>query len=85
MNDEEEPKTETTRDNDEGVQPTADEEIKRINEETQRLNRAIAEKEHAEARAKLAGVTTYQEPEKPKEMSDIEYWKAAREGKFNKQ
>jgi len=75
----------TATDNDAGNEPQADEEVKRLNEETERLNRAIAEKENAEARAKAGGITTAgKEPEKQKEISDVEYSKNALAGKYNK-
>ena len=58
---EEEQKT-TKEDNREGVQSETVKEIERINADTERLNKAIAEKENADARAKIAGVSDAGQP-----------------------
>ena len=42
----------------EGFQSETNKEIERIRSETERLNLAIAEKEKADARAKLAGISS---------------------------
>jgi len=47
-----------------GVQSETDGQIKRLNEETERLNRAIAENENAKARARLGGVADAGQPQK---------------------
>ena len=51
-------KTEGTgANNDAGLQSETERQIERLKFETERLNQAIAEKENADARAKLGGVT----------------------------
>ena len=58
----------------EGIQSETAKETERINSETERLKKAIAEKENAEARAKIAGVTDAGiQPEKPVEETPAEY------------
>ena len=61
----------------------ANEEIERINAETERLNKSIAENENARARAKLAGISTFSAPDKPKEDSPKEYARKVLAGEFN--
>ncbi len=76
--------TEATPSKDAGDKSSADKEIKRINSETERLNKAIAEKANAEARAKAGGVTTLDVgPPKPKEETDEEYGERAYRGDAN--
>ncbi len=58
----------------EGVQSETVKETERIRAETERLNKAIAEKENADARAKIAGVTDAGvQPEPEKEETPAEY------------
>lgn len=58
----------------EGDKSEADKEIKRLHAETEGLNKAVAEKENAIAKAKIAGVTDAGvQPEKPKEETPAEY------------
>ena len=54
---EEKEQEEPTGDSEDGAQSPSTDEIDRINAETERIHKAIAEKKNAEARAKLAGVT----------------------------
>ncbi len=71
---EEEKPEEPTGDTEEGIQSAADEKVKRLNADTERINQAIAENENAKARQKLSGVTEAgQSPEKPKEETPHEY------------
>ena len=53
--DEKEEKQEPTEDAGDGVQPTADEQVKQLDADTERINKAIAENENAKARQKLSG------------------------------
>lgn len=61
-------------DNEKGDKPKADEEVKRINVDTERIKKAIAENENAKARAKLGGVALAEKPAVKKELSDAEYY-----------
>ncbi len=60
----------------EGIQPTADEKVKQLNADTERINQAIAENENAKARQKLSGVaeagvqTTPKAPETDEEYTE---------------
>ena len=46
----------TSEDAGEGSEPTADEKVKQLNEDTERINQAIAENENAKARQRLGGI-----------------------------
>ena len=71
----------TTEDTGEGDESETVKETKRISAETERLNKTIAEKENADARAKIAGVTDAGiQPEPPKEETPAEYAKRVSEG-----
>ena len=65
-----------SKDSGEGTQSEADKEIERLNAETERLNKAIAENENAKARKKIAGTLEGGQPpvekkeETPKEYKD---------------
>ncbi len=57
-----------------GDESAADEKVKQLNADTERINKAIAENENAKARQKLGGVTEAgQVQEKPKEETPKEY------------
>ena len=74
--DEEEQQTgeDAEEDTGEGIQSAADEKVKQLNADTERINQAIAENENAKARQKLSGVAEAGiVKEKKKEVSDIEY------------
>ena len=69
-----EEQTKSVKDNDEGSQSETVKDTERILAETERLNKAIAEKENAEARAKIAGVVEGPEQvEEKKEETPEEY------------
>ena len=66
----------STNDIGEGDKSETVKETERIREETERLNKAIAEKENADARAKIAGVTDAgEQPPKEPEETPAEYAK----------
>ena len=66
-------KEETTTTKDDGDKSQTVKETERIRAETDRLNKAIAEKENADARAKIGGVTAGNAaPDKPKERTPAE-------------
>jgi len=57
-----------------GDKSEADKEIERVNAETERINKAIAENDNAKARQKMGGVTVAgQQAEKPKAETPKEY------------
>ena len=63
-----------TEANDSGDKPTADDEIKRINADTERINKAIAENQRAKALQQAGGMSEAgQGTPKPKEETDKEY------------
>ena len=67
-----------------GDEPKADEEVERLNADTERIEKAIAEKKNAEARAKLAGVTVGKSPaEEPKRDTDEQYANKLWKGEVN--
>jgi len=63
-----------TEDNGEGHKLTKAEEIEQLNVETERLEKAIAEKKNAEARAQISGVVDAgEQPPEKKEETPAEY------------
>ncbi|KKL90647.1 hypothetical protein LCGC14_1902590 [marine sediment metagenome] len=79
----EEKKVEPVKDTGEGDKSETVKETERIRLETEGLNKAIAEKENADARAKIAGVTDAGiQPEKPVEETNAEYAKRVASGKI---
>ena len=58
---------------DDGTKSKATEEVERLNEDTERINKAIADNDNAKAREKLAGVSTLKQPKENKEETDKEY------------
>ena len=91
MSEEEEKKQEEEKAKQEAAKADADKRDKsetvkdteRIRLETEGLNKAIAEKENADARAKIAGVTDAGiQPEKPVEETNAEYAKRVASGKI---
>ena len=61
--------------NENGIQQTVDDKIKQLNDETQRLNEAIARNENEKARAKLAGVTLNSPEQNKKEETPRDYYR----------
>ena len=62
-----------SKDAGEGDKPKENEEVERLNAETERINKAIAENENAKAREKLGGVTTAgNKIEEPKKLTETE-------------
>jgi len=73
----------SNRDSEDGNESETNREIKRINSETERLNKAIAENENVKARAKLAGVTAgAPQTEEVKEETPQEYAKKVMSGEI---
>lgn len=69
--------------NDEGSLTKTAKEIERLNAETERLNKAIAEKANADARAKISGVTDAgNQPVEKKEETPEEYAKRVLKGEL---
>lgn len=67
---------EAAANNDSGHLSETAKEIENLNRETERLNKALAEKQNAEARAKLGGVTVgAPQKEEPHEETPAEYSK----------
>ncbi len=84
MDEEKKEESESTENNEDGVQPTTDEEVKRINEDTERINKAIAENENAKARQKMSGrAEGGTEPAKPEPETDEEYTERFEKGEVN--
>ena len=70
----EEEKTEVKTEVEEVVKSDTVKDTERIQAETEQLNKAIAEKANADARAKIAGVADAGQPSgKPKEETPVEY------------
>ena len=63
----------TTEDTGKGDESPADEKVKQLNADTERINKAIAENENAKARAKLGGVTEAGQKPIKAEETDKEY------------
>lgn len=57
-------------------------ETERIRRETEELQKAIAEKENADAKAKIAGVSESPQPEEKKEETPAEYAKRISENRL---
>lgn len=70
---EEEKSKEPADDSDKGVQPETDEQVKQLNTDTERINKAIAENENAKARQKLSGVADAGQTAVKKEETPVEY------------
>ena len=84
MENQKEEKQKSTADNDEGDEPTTDEEVKRLNIDTERINKAIAENENAKARQKLGGISEAGSPSvKKPEETDEEYTARFQKGEVN--
>lgn len=66
-------KEEPVSDADKGVQSETVVETERINADTERLNKAIAENENAKARAKISGVAEAGQMQEKKEETPKEY------------
>lgn len=71
--DEGDKKVETTPNTDDGSKSETAKDTERIRAETDELNKAIAEKEQAEARAKLGGVSSGNSEPKEEEQSDKDF------------
>lgn len=67
----------------EGHESAADEKVKQLNTDTERINQAIAENENAKARQKLSGVVDAGKKEEEKEETDRDYALSVVAGKHN--
>ena len=77
----------TAENTDEGSKSEADKEVERLNADTERINKAIAENENAKAKEKLGGVAEAGQVAEKKEETPKEYNdridKEMSEGKHN--
>ena len=80
MDEEKKEETEPATDTGEGDKPETDEKIERLNADTERINKAIAENENAKAREKIGGITAGAQPEEKKELTPKEYAESISKG-----
>ena len=79
----EEIKPDTAENTSEGNESKTNDEVEKINADTERINKAIAENENAKARQRLGGITEAgKAPEKPKEETPQEYAERVIQGGF---